>query len=375
MASEAGVTPRYIMIGGFLGAGKTTLILKLAEHLSARGLRPGLITNDQGAGLVDTALVRSNRFATEEIAGGCFCCRFDSLVEAAGALARETRPDVFIAEPVGSCTDLVASVSHPLRHLYGDDFVVAPLSVVLDPIRALRMFGLEEGGTFSRKIAYLYHKQLEEARILVINKTDLLDEERLNRLSAVVQERYPTAEVFTTSARLGRGLDPWFERIMTTEQPGGATMDLDYDIYAEAEAMLGWLNCTVHVSAPRLFDGRQLVTYVAREIHQRLSGLGYEIAHLKMVLSRDDSLDEVLALNVVRNDFVPEVVPALAERLASGRLLINLRAEAPPDRLRTAVMDALERRRQTFESLTLDVQHLEHFQPARPQPTHRMATG
>ena len=46
---------RYVMIGGFLGAGKTTAILKLAEHLKNKGKRVGLITNDQSVDLVDTA--------------------------------------------------------------------------------------------------------------------------------------------------------------------------------------------------------------------------------------------------------------------------------------------------------------------------------
>ena len=50
---------RYVMIGGFLGAGKTTSILRAAEWFTARGLRVGLVTNDQAGGLVDTALVRS----------------------------------------------------------------------------------------------------------------------------------------------------------------------------------------------------------------------------------------------------------------------------------------------------------------------------
>ena len=68
------------MIGGFLGAGKTTSVATLAEHLSATGRTVGLITNDQGRELVDTAMLRSKGFATEEIPGGCFCCRFNSLV-------------------------------------------------------------------------------------------------------------------------------------------------------------------------------------------------------------------------------------------------------------------------------------------------------
>src|SRR5881392_1372436 len=129
---------RYVMIGGFLGAGKTTAVAKLAERLTKQGLRVGLITNDQGSGLVDTAMLRSRGFATEEIPGGCFCCRFNSLVDAARNLATATRPDVFIAEPVGSCTDLVATVTYPLRRLYGENFTVAPVSVLADPIRAMR---------------------------------------------------------------------------------------------------------------------------------------------------------------------------------------------------------------------------------------------
>src|SRR5688500_3444563 len=136
---------RYIMIGGFLGAGKTTAILKLADHLSGKGRRVGLITNDQSIGLVDTAMLSSHGYDVEEITVGCFCCRFNSLMEAADRLSRETRPDVFIAEPVASCTDLRAAVSFPLRKLYGDDFEVAPLSVLVDPIRAMRILGMQPG--------------------------------------------------------------------------------------------------------------------------------------------------------------------------------------------------------------------------------------
>lgn len=117
---------RYVMIGGFLGAGKTTAVAQLAKHLSESGLRVGLITNDQGRELVDTRMLRSKGFATEEIPGGCFCCRFNSLLDAARRLTAQTRPDVFIAEPVGSCTDLVATVTYPLRRIYGGEFSVRP---------------------------------------------------------------------------------------------------------------------------------------------------------------------------------------------------------------------------------------------------------
>src|ERR1041385_6640415 len=245
---------RYIMIGGFLGAGKTTSVVKLANWLSDQGKYVGLISNDQGSRLVDTAMFESKGFPVEEIAGGCFCCRFNSLVDAAEKLSLETRPDVFIAEPVGSCTDLVATVTYPLRRIYGDNFTIAPLSVVVDPVRALRVFGLETGARFSEKVLYIYRKQLQEADLLVINKCDLLNAPRLAQLRGALGKEFPLAEVLEVSARTGAGLDEWFGRVTTAEQQARRSMDVDYTIYAEGEALLGWLNATVQVSATGTID-------------------------------------------------------------------------------------------------------------------------
>src|SRR5216684_6580189 len=201
---------RYIMIGGFLGAGKTTSVVRLAQRLREQGRRVGLITNDQGNRLVDTAILAARGFAVEEISGGCFCCRFNSLAEAAKKLSTEARPEVFIAEPVGSCTDLVATVTYPLRRMYGDDFTVAPLSVLVDPIRALRIFGLENGASFSEKVQYIYKKQLEEADLIVLSKCDLVDENQLERLRQAIAAEIPQSEIIAVSSRNGTHLDEWF---------------------------------------------------------------------------------------------------------------------------------------------------------------------
>src|SRR5258705_12248102 len=198
---------RYVMIGGFLGAGKTTAVARLGKRLRDEALRVGLITNDQGNQLVDTATLASQGFAVEEIAGGCFCCRFNSLVDAANKLSAATRPDVFIAEPVGSCTDLVATVSYPLRRIYGDHFSIAPLSVLVDPVRARRVFDLESGARFSEKVRYIYRKQLEEADVIVVNKCDLLDPEQGRQLRQKLAGEFARAEIFEVSARQGDGLE------------------------------------------------------------------------------------------------------------------------------------------------------------------------
>src|SRR5437762_5271568 len=345
------MVPNYIMIGGFLGAGKSTSVLRLAEYLSAHGRRAGLITNDQGVGLVDTEVVRWSGFAVEEISGGCFCCRFDSLLEAASNLARESAPDVFIAEPVGSCTDLVSSVTYPLRQIYGDTFRVAPLSVLVDPFRAMQIAGIEGAGCFSSKVEYIYLKQLEEAHAIVINKRDLLTTEQLDRLSSALRARFPKMQrLFTVSARTGDGLDEWFDWITNNEQPAGVAMELDYALYAEGEALLGWLNATARLQSPVKFDGAQVMRFIAREIHSHLVEAGYEVAHLKMAFTRAGAAGEIGVLNLVRNDFEVELGASNLEPLTSGLLTINIRAEAPPEWLEEVTVRALERRAQTYES-------------------------
>jgi len=366
--------PNYIMIGGFLGAGKSTTVLRLAEYLRDRGRKVGLITNDQGGGLVDTELVRWKGFAVQEIADGCFCCRFDSLIEAATELERESTPDVFIAEPVGSCTDLVAAVTVPLRRLYGETFRVAPLCVLVDPFRAMQVLGVEGEDRFSPNVRYIYLKQLEEAHAIVVNKRDVLTDDELTRLTDAIRERWPRVSIFAVSARTGEGLDPWFDWLTTHEQPYGEAMEIDYNLYAEGEALLGWLNASARVTATRPFDGKQLMMFLAREIHSRLVSMGYEVAHLKMAL-RDGSDDrEMAVLNLVRNDFEPEIVMSNLQPLSAGRLTVNIRAEAPPEWLRRVTLEAIEKRVQTYESLSIEVENLVNFRPSPPQPTHRPVT-
>lgn len=375
MSASPSTKARYIMIGGFLGAGKTTAVGRLARQLTGQGLRVGLITNDQGRNLVDTAMLRSQGFATEEIPGGCFCCRFNSLVEAAQRLTEASRPDVFIAEPVGSCTDLAATVTYPLRRMYGDAFTVAPISVLVDPVRAARVFHLEQGGSFSDKVLYIYRKQIEEADLVVISKSDLVDGARLAALREAITREYPGKQVLDVSVRQDRNIDDWFARITRGEQSARTAMPVDYGIYADGEALLGWLNATVQIKAPpgTGVDADLLLRTLAGRIQERLGKARAEVAHLKMTLSPDANLaGEVAAISLVRNDFVPELSLQLEAPLDSGQLILNLRAEAAPDVLGAAVREALADLERDLPGVRGTLDHLEHFRPGKPVPTHRI---
>jgi G3E family GTPase len=341
------------MIGGFLGAGKTTSVLKLAEALSAQGKKVGIIMNDQASGLVDTALAAAHDFPVEEIAGGCFCCRFNSLLDAARNLTTTTRPDVLLAEPVGSCTDLMATVNLPLQKIYGDQFQMGPLSVVVDPVRCRRALGMEEGRRFSDNVSYIYRKQLEEAEIIIINKTDLLSAEEQDELTQALHTEFPQARVYRISARHNAGLEPWLQDLMTQQGAAAKTMEVDYQRYGEGEALLGWLNATLKVQQEAA-DGNALLLAFAKDLRSRLAAQGVEIAHMKMILSADADGLEIAALNCTSTEREPEMSHRLSDEMDEAEILINLRAESAPELLEQALQDALATLRR------------------QPVPTHRL---
>lgn len=367
---------RYVMVGGFLGAGKTTAILRAANYFQEQGLRVGLITNDQSQGLVDTAMLASHGFPTEEISGGCFCCRFNSLIEASERLDQSAQPDLFLAEPVGSCTDLVATVVFPLKKMYGEHYAPAPLSVLVDPIRVQRVLGLLPGKTFSPKVNYIYERQLEEADLIVVNKVDLLPVEQQQQLRAVLQQRYPKAQVLLISARSGEGFNAWLEAIEAGTAAAGDAMDVDYDLYADGEALLGWINMTIDLEGTD-FDGNQFLLDFLNDLTRRLQTSDGDskicIAHLKATLTPDQGNDIAVA-NLVREDASVEQAYRLVEPLSRGVLLLNLRAEEAPERMQAIAHASLQAVADAHK-LGASVQHQEAFRPSRPTPTHRFAVG
>jgi len=362
--AASGAKARFIMIAGFLGSGKTTAILKLAEHLKRQGRRVGLITNDQGRGLVDTTMAHASAFPVEEISGGCFCCRFNSLVEALQHLAASEQPDVFLAEPVGSCTDLVATVALPMKQLYGENYRIALLSVLVDPIRAMCVLGIGDGRPFAPKVTYIYRKQLEEAPLLIINKCDLLNATQTAKLREAFRAKFPRAEVLVVSARTGEGLTAWFDRILSDELTATEVMDVVYITYGVGEAMLGWLNATAYLSGPTV-DDNELLLRLAAALRDQLAKADVEVAHLKMTLTvAGDGLDIAVA-NLVRTDATPELSFRLAEPFTEGVLTVNLRAQAEPSFLEQIVRKVLGE-----FGVTLD--KLASFKPVQPNPTHRV---
>ena len=235
---------QFIMIGGFLGAGKTTAIARLARQFMETGRQVGLVTNDQSHDLVDTQSLRAQGFSVGEVPGACFCCKFDELVDTFSQLGQEGRPDVIIAEPVGSCTDLVATVLEPLRKWHDAEIRVEPLVVLLKPEHGRKILGAPDKGGFSPKAAYIFLKQIEEAQILALNKIDKLTPVECEELIDLVKQKFPHKTVVPLSAKTGTGFQKLQDSLTENLSLPFQSMPIDYELYAEGEAELGWLNAT-----------------------------------------------------------------------------------------------------------------------------------
>ncbi|MBI1903674.1 MAG: cobalamin biosynthesis protein P47K [Planctomycetia bacterium] len=360
---------RFIMVGGFLGAGKTTTIARLARTYQERGLRVGIVTNDQAADLVDTHTLRSQGFTVGEVAGACFCCNFNELCSTADRLEEGVHPDVILAEPVGSCTDLVATVVQPLRKLFPQKFDVAPYGVILKPSHGLKILRNDPRAGFSPKAAYIFKKQLEEADVVVVNRIDELPAAEVDELSSRVNEMHPGVSVLRMSARTGQGFDALTEFL---EQRGGfgrRILELDYDTYAEGEAELGWLNSSVEMTAPRDVSLDGLLVDIVDRLRISLAAAGGETAHLKAIGLAEGAYG---VANLVSGDGRAELSLPSNFRAKRAELVVNARVAIDPEVLKEQVEEAVTAACQDVGARAA-FRRTQSFRPGRPVPTHRFA--
>jgi Ni2+-binding GTPase involved in maturation of urease and hydrogenase len=363
------MTPiRFIMLGGFLGAGKTTTIARLARHYQSQGHKVGIVTNDQATDLVDTNSLRAQGFDVGEVPGSCFCCNFNKLTETVGELEQSARPDVVLAEPVGSCTDLVATVVRPLQQLLSAQFDVAPYAVLLKPSHGSRILRGEAKGGFSPQAAYIFTKQLEEADAIVINRNDELSPAEADELAGLLATKYAGTPVLRMSAKTGNGFDALLEVLDQRGSFGRRVMDVDYDTYAIGEAELGWLNSSLDVSAPAPFALDDLLLDIITRLRDSLAEIDAETAHLKAI-GMAEGLYGVA--NLVSSFSPPELSLPSHGNVKNAQLVVNARVATAPETLTVhveqAVIKACAKR-----GATPTFHQTQSFRPGRPVPTHRI---
>ncbi len=324
--------PVIAVIGGFLGAGKTTLILAAAALLQRQGARVAVVLNDQGDDLVDTHLVRSQGIPADQVAGGCFCCRFPDLIDALDRLA-DAAPEVVFAEAVGSCTDIVATTLRPLLRDYPSRFRVAPLTVLVNANQNLAGDDLQ----------FLYTNQVTEADVLIAWGDTLPSGAR------------------SVNAATGEGVAEWLAEILGGAHPVAAhALTLDYERYAAAEASLAWLNARVCAVAKPEVSPSMLVG----PLLDSLSASVPNIVHLKLFAQCDSGY---LKAALTASNADPKIEGTLdASPSAEHEILLNVRALADPFQLRSIIEHELAKL-----PAHLTWQHVQSFRPAAPVPYHK----
>ena len=353
---------RIILVGGFLGAGKTTLIWRVAERLMAQGKGVGLITNDQAPELVDSELLRRQNLAVSEVAGSCFCCNFNGLTDAVKQVSKGA--EYVFAEPVGSCADLSATILQPLKKYWNTTLIVSPLTVLADPGRLASILRGEQAG-LHEDAAYIYRKQLEEADIIVVTKSDTLEAQALAQLKADAQKAFPKSRVMSASALTGEGLDEWLADATTRTDSGKHLLDIDYDRYAHGEAVLGWLNGTVMLQAPQSADWDELLNTLIRDLLATFEREGLAVGHVKIIAENGKNY---AVANITGAERTLTIRSGAGEG-AELRLIINARVECSPEHLDQLVRDALIR--SINGRYTDEVVAWRYLEPGRPNPTHR----
>lgn len=358
---------KLILIGGFLGAGKTTLMTRAAKKLRERGLKVGLVTNDQGDGLVDTAYAKKMDLEVTEVTGGCFCCNFPDLMKSIEALEEKVSPDVILAEPVGSCTDLMATILRPLSLHHGDRFDLAPLSILVDPLR--------EFSDFDESVAYLYDRQLAEADLILSTKSDKAgDTGATGEALAQLKERYPGSEVMQISSVSDEGVDRWLEIVLNTTTRADKSLEIDYGLYGKAEATLGWLNIKGNLKGEEPFAPTAWVVQFFSALEETLGRQHAGIAHLKAYLSPPEKPEAAIKASLTRNGEALGWDIWNKERVKETTFILNARVNMAPDNLEMLVRMILESASMTVD-VTHEIQELECFSPAPPTPTHRIQVG
>jgi Ni2+-binding GTPase involved in maturation of urease and hydrogenase len=355
------------LVGGFLGSGKTTAIIQAARSLMAQGKKVGVVTNDQGKYLVDTAFFRLGDVPAVEVTGGCFCCNYDDLDARLDQIRDEVQPDVVFAESVGSCGDLVATVIKPLLELRESEFQPASFSVFSD-CRMLNAHLNGDGLPFSDNVVYIFEKQIEEAGILVINKVDLMQPAAVETLVASARARFPGMPVLAQSSLDPHGLQSWLEAIKTGVVPlPEKPLAMDYQRYGDGEAQLAWLDEEVTLQVPD-GQGKDVVTRLVDAVRFEIREHQAAIGHLKFLVQGGGAQAKI-SFTTLSDGEDGEPIPAIPGRQVS--LLVNARVEMPAEELHNLLDRALERVSASMNS-GFSTTGVSYFHPRYPTPTHRM---
>ncbi len=191
---------KIIQIAGYLGSGKTSLIVTLGRSLASETNKVAILVNEVGEVPVDGKVIEEFGLTVKDIGGGCICCQVaGNLLLTLKSLSQKVKPDMVIIEPTGmavpnSVRDVVKPVAGKLN------LTIGPTIVLLDTLRFEKLLGYE---TLKRLVS----TQLKDADVIALSKVDAVSEEQRKKAQDAAAEINPGAKVIGLSTFRGDGLD------------------------------------------------------------------------------------------------------------------------------------------------------------------------
>lgn len=182
------------LLSGFLGSGKTSLLVNLIQQIKEQGLKPAVLMNEFGAISIDSDTVGDSKdVPLKELLNGCICCTGSEKTEAQlQGLLEEYEVDVILIETTGAAHP-VEALDAVYSPLFADRLDVKGIVTVADAKRWI------ERHTMSPQIRALFMEQIKHAHLLVLNKTDLLTESQLATVSMELANFNENAPIIQTS--------------------------------------------------------------------------------------------------------------------------------------------------------------------------------
>ncbi len=191
---------KLFQVAGYLGSGKTTLIVSLAKALTSEGLKVAILVNDVSGIPVDGDVISEYGLEVKEIGGGCICCQVSgSMKKTLELLAKNMDPDIVVIEPTGIAVP--SSIKDAITY-YADkiDLSFGPTIVLFDVSRAHKLLTYE---TLTR----LVNTQIRDADIIALSKVDLVGADELSQITEKVKKINSKADFVRLSAITNEGLD------------------------------------------------------------------------------------------------------------------------------------------------------------------------